>query len=162
MTQSTDRDAQLRQHLISLLTEPNAHATFDQAVENMPVSKRGIRPENGEHSPWELLEHLRIAQKDILDFSRDPNYKERKWPDAYWPNSPTPPNDDAWDEGVEAFRDDLKQFCGLIEDPQTEIYAKIPHGSGQTLLREALLIADHNAYHIGQLILVRQLLGAWK
>jgi hypothetical protein len=104
MAQWNDQESQLRQHLVSLLTEPNAHATFDQAVENMPVSKRGVRPENSEHSAWELLEHLRIAQEDILDFSRNPDYKERKWPDAYWPESPTPPNDDAWDESVEAFR----------------------------------------------------------
>jgi hypothetical protein len=157
-----ENEAKLRQHLVSLLTEPNAHATFDQAVENMPVSKRGVRPENGEHSTWELLEHLRITQDDILDFSRNPNYKERKWPDTYWPDSPVPPSDDAWDDSVEAFRKDQKKFVKLIEDPKTDLYAKIPHGSGQTLLREALLIADHNAYHVGQLILVRQLLGAWK
>ena len=162
MTTEKSQDASLRQHLVSLLTEPNAHATFDQAVENMPVPKRGIRPENGDHSAWELLEHLRITQDDILDFSVNPAYKERKWPDTYWPDGPTPPSDDAWDEAVESFRKDLKEFCKLIEDPKTDLYAKIPHGSGQTLLREALLIADHNAYHVGQLILVRQLLGTWK
>jgi len=152
----------LREHLISLMTEGNAHATFDQAVENLPSELRGRRPEGLPHSPWELLEHLRTAQWDILDFSRNPDYKEQKWPDDYWPKSPEPPSKAAWDQSIADFHHDLKQMCDLVEDPATDLFAKIPHGSGQTILREALLIADHNAYHVGQLILVRQLLGAWK
>jgi hypothetical protein len=157
-----ENEAKLRQHLVSLLTEPNAHATFDQAVEKLAADKRGVRPAGLEHSAWELLEHLRFTQWDILDFSRNPDYKEAKWPDAYWPKSPAPPTETAWDESIASFRKDLKEFCALIEDKSTDLYAKIPHGSGQTVLREAMLIADHNAYHVGQLILVRQLLGAWK
>ncbi|WP_263350927.1 DinB family protein [Acidicapsa acidisoli] len=154
-------DAQLRQHLLSLLNDGNAHVTFETAIEGLPPEKRGIRPDGADHSPWELLEHLRIAQWDILDFSRNSNYKAHKWPDDYWPATPAPPSDAAWDESVKAFRKDLKTFCELVEDKSTDLFAKIPHGDGQTILREALLVADHNAYHVGQLVLVRRLLGAW-
>jgi hypothetical protein len=156
------RDTSLRQHLLSLLTGSNAHADFEAAVKGLPAALRGKRPKSADHSPWELLEHLRITQGDILDFSRNPEYKERPWPGSYWPATPTPPDEKAWDKSVRAFRKDLKAFSALISDSATDLYAKIPHGDGQTLLREALLIADHNAYHVGQLILVRQLLGAWK
>jgi len=155
-------DAALRQHLHDLLTGSNAHVNFDAAIKDLPADLRGVRPESADHSPWELLEHLRIAQWDILDFSRNPQYKERPWPSSYWPATPTPPDEKAWDKSVRAFRKDLKAFCALLSDPKTDLYAKIPHGQGQTILREALLIADHNAYHVGQLILVRRLLGAWK
>lgn len=158
---TTSHDQPLRQQLVSLMTEANAHATFDQAIENLPVKLRGQRPEGVPHSPWELLEHLRLAQWDILDFSRNPKYEEKKWPEDYWPKSPEPPSPEAWDEAVAAFRRDLKEMCDLVQDPATDLYAKIPHGDGQTILREALLVADHNAYHVGQLILVRQLLGVW-
>jgi hypothetical protein len=161
MTQAV-RDASLRQHLLDLLTGSNAHADLEAAIKNLPEALRGERPEGAEHSPWELLEHLRIAQWDILDFSRNPQYKERPWPSGYWPATPAPPDDKAWDKSVRALRKDLKTFCALISDPETDLYAKIPHGSGQTILREALLIADHNAYHVGQLVLVRRLLGDWK
>jgi hypothetical protein len=152
----------LRKQLVSLMTEANAHATFDQAIEDLPANLRGQRPQGLPHSPWQLLEHLRLAQWDILDFSRNPDYKEKKWPDDYWPKSPEPPTESAWDESVAAFHADIKAMCDLVEDPATDLFAKIPHGDGQTILREALLVADHNAYHVGQLILVRQLLGAWK
>ncbi len=152
----------LRQQLVSLIGEGNAHATFDQATENLLPELRGKRPKGLPHSPWELLEHLRIAQWDILDFSRNPNYKEQTWPDDYWPKTPAPPSDAAWDESVAAFCRDRQEMIDLVTDPATDLYAKIPHGSGQTILREALLVADHNAYHVGQLVLVRQLLGAWK
>ena len=140
-------DASLREHLNSLLTAGNAHATFDDAVKNMPVELRGKRPKGAEHSPWQLLEHLRIAQWDILE---------------YWPKNPAPPDEKAWDKSVRAFRKDLKAICELVADEKTDLFAKIPHGDGQTILREALLTADHDAYHIGQLVLVRKLLGAWK
>lgn len=155
-------DAALREHLIALLTKGNAHTTFDEAVKDMPVELRGKRPKGADHSPWQLLEHLRIAQWDILEFSRNAQYQSPKWPDEYWPKNPTPPDDKAWDKTVRAFRKDLKSMCELVSDAQTDLYAKIPHGDGQTILREALLVADHNAYHVGQLILVRKLLGAWK
>jgi hypothetical protein len=159
---AADRDTSMRQHLLSLLTGSNAHADFGAAIKNLPAELRGQRPPGADHSPWELLEHLRIAQGDILDFCRNPQYKERPWPSGYWPAAPAPPDDKAWDKTVRAFRKDLKTFCALLADGSTDLYAQIPHSSGQTILREALLIADHNAYHLGQLILVRQLLGAWK
>lgn len=157
-----EHDAILRKHLISLLTETNAHAGFEDAVKDMPVKLRGQVPKGAEHSPWQLLEHLRIAQWDILDFSRNPDYETLKWPDDYWPKSPEPPNEKSWDQSVHSFRHDLQALCDLISDKSTDLFAKIPHGDGQTILREALLTADHNAYHVGQLILVRRLLGAWK
>jgi hypothetical protein len=155
-------DAALRQHLVSLLTEANAHATFDDAVKDLPAGLRGRVPKGAQHSPWQLLEHLRIAQWDILEFSRNPKHKSPDWPGEYWPASPEPPDDKAWDKSVRAFRKDLKEMCDLVSDPSTDLYAKIPHGDGQTILREALVTADHNAYHVGQLVLQRILLGAWK
>jgi hypothetical protein len=157
-----DHDAALRTHLIKLLTGSEAHADFEAAIQGLPADLRGKTPKGAEHSPWELVEHLRIAQWDILDFSRNPKYKQGKWPEDYWHKSPAPPDDSAWEHSIQEFRKDLKAFCALIEDKSTDLYAKIPHGEGQTILREALLIADHNAYHVGQLILVRRLLGAWK
>ena len=156
------KDAALREHLVSLLTGGNAHTTFEDAVKNMPAELRGKRPKGAEHSPWQLLEYLRIAQWDILEFSRDAKHKSPKWPEEYWPKSPMPPDEKAWDKSVRAFRRDLKTLCALVSDPNTDLYAKIPHGDGQTILREVLLTADHNAYHLGQLVLVRKLLGAWK
>ena len=157
-----DHDKSLRTHLVKLLTGSEAHANFEAAIKGFPAELRGKTPEGAEHSPWQLVEHLRLAQWDILDFSRNPNYKHLKWPDDYWPKSPAPPSAKAWNDAVKAYRADLKTFCELIEDPSTDLFAKIPHGDGQTILREALLIADHNAYHVGQLVLVRRLLGAWK
>jgi hypothetical protein len=155
-------DAHLREHLVKLLTGSEAHADFEAAVKGMPAELRGKTPEGAEHSPWQLVEHLRLAQWDILDFSTNPDYKTLKWPEDYWPKSPAPPSDKAWSESINSFRADLKAMCDLVSDPSTDLYAKIPHGDGQTILREALLVADHNAYHVGQLILVRRLLGAWK
>ena len=155
-------DAALRKHLIDLLTGENAHVSFDAAIEGLPEGLRGIGPDSAEHSPWELLEHLRIAQWDIVEFSRDAKHVSPKWPAGYWPSSAAPPNSGAWDESLASFRRDLHAMVNLVNDPATDLYARIPHGTGQTILREALLVADHNAYHIGQLILVRKLLGAWK
>lgn len=155
-------DKALRQHIVNFIRGGHAHATFDAAIKNLPVDLRGKRPKGAEHSPWEILEHLRIAQWDILDFSRNPKYQHLPWPEGYWPATAAPPDAKAWDKSVRAFRKDLKTFCALIADAATDLYARIPHGDGQTILREALLIADHNAYHVGQLVLVRQLLGAWK
>jgi uncharacterized damage-inducible protein DinB len=157
-----DHDASLRTHLIKLLTGSEAHADFEAAIKGLPAELRGKTPKGAGHSPWQLLEHLRIAQEDILDFSRNPKYQHRKWPEDYWSKTPAPPSAKAWNDAVKAYRSSLKEFCALVEDPSTDLYAKIPHGDGQTILREALLIADHNAYHVGQLILTRRLLGAWK
>jgi len=157
---TADRDRSLRQHLLELLTGGHAHATFDAAVRNLPPALRGKRPKGAEHSPWEVLEHLRIAQWDILDFSRNPDYKHLPWPEGYWSTTAAPPDAKAWDKSVRAFRRDLKAMSDLVADPATDLYAKIPHGNGQTILREALLVADHNAYHLGELVLLRRLLGA--
>jgi len=154
-------DAALREHLVKLLTEAQAHATFDQAVQGLPAELRGKVPKGSEYSAWQLLEHLRIAQWDILEFSRSAKHDSPKWPEGYWPKEKTPADEKAWDKSVRAFKRDLKEMVELVENEKTDLFAKIPHGDGQTVLREALLLADHNAYHIGQLVLVRRLLGAW-
>jgi hypothetical protein len=154
-------DGALREHVLNLLREGHAHATFEQAVKGLPVELRGKVPKGAEHSPWQLLEHLRIAQEDILEFSRDAKHQSPKWPEGYWPKEKDPADEKAWDKSVRALRRDLKEMCALVEDPETALFAKIPHGDGQTILREALLVADHNAYHVGQLVLVRKMLGAW-
>lgn len=158
---ATRSDAALREHVVEVLTGGHAHATFEQAVKDLPVELRGKVPKGGEYSAWQLLEHLRLAQWDILDFSRNAKYQALKWPDDYWPKEKAPADGKAWDKSVRAFERDLKAMCALVEDPKTDLFAKIPHGDGQTILREALLAADHNAYHVGQLVLVRKLLGAW-
>lgn len=154
-------DTLLRKQIAAMLDGGHAHAKFDDAVNGIPANLRGVKPPGLPHSPWMLLEHLRIAQWDILDFSVNPAYKEITWPDEYWPKTDAPPDDTAWDASVAAVHRDVKAMQELVMNPATDLYAKIPWGSGQTVLREALLIVDHNAYHIGQLILVRRLLGAW-
>jgi len=151
----------LRRHLVELLTGGHAHATFDAAVKNVPEALRGKRPKGAEHSPWEILEHMRIAQWDILEFSRDAKHKSPDWPSGYWPATASPPDAKAWDKSGRAFRRDLASMQALVDDPATDLFARIPHGDGQTILREALLIADHNAYHLGELVVVRRLLKAW-
>lgn len=155
-------DKALRQHLIYMLQGGGAHAGFDAAIKGLPVTMRGKRPTGAEHSPWEIVEHMRIAQWDILEFSRDGKHVSPEWPSGYWPKTQAPPNRTAWNKTVAAFRADLKAMCQLVKRPSTKLYTPIPHGDGQTILREALLIADHNAYHLGELVLVRRLLGAWK
>lgn len=154
-------DKALREHVRNLLTRDEAHAGFDAAVKDMPGPLRGKVPEGGEHSPWQLLEHLRIAQWDILEFARDPKHVSPDFPSGYWPASAVPPNDKAWEQGVHAFRADRQALVDLVMDESSDLLATIPHGDGQTILRQALLAADHNAYHLGQLILVRRQLGAW-
>jgi hypothetical protein len=155
-------DQSLRDHLLELLRGGSAHLTFDKAIRGLPADRRGARAQDLPHTPWQLLEHLRLAQWDILDFSRNPDYEERKFPDDYWPGTAAPPDDQAWDRSVEQFRSDLKAMQDLVADPKTDLFAKIPWGSGQTILREAMLIADHNAYHVGQMVTLRQALGAWQ
>jgi hypothetical protein len=150
----------LRKQLSDLLRMKGAHLGFDEAVAAFPVELRGIKPQGAPHTPWQLLEHLRIAQWDILDFSRNPHYKEMKWPDDYWPKTAAPPDAAAWDDSIRQFRRDLKAMEDLVADPKADLTARIPHGDGQTLLREALLVADHNSYHLGQLVFVRKMLEA--
>lgn len=152
----------LRGILARQLDWRDAHATYDAAVEGVPAEHQGTRPAGLPHSAWELLEHLRITQRDILDFCRDPDYQEPTWPDDYWPASAAPPSPESWEQSVAAYRADRAALKQLAADPAVDLYAPIPHGSGQTILRELLLVVDHTAYHVGQMILVRQLLGVWK
>jgi uncharacterized damage-inducible protein DinB len=154
-------DKALREHLLYLLRGGGAHLNFDAAVADLPPELRGARPPGVPHTPWRLLEHLRIAQWDILEFSRNPKHVSPKFPEGYWPDGDAPPDAAAWDRSVAAFRADLQAMQDLVADPSTDLFARIPHGEGQTLLREALLVADHNAYHLGQLVVVRRALGAW-
>ena len=155
-------DKALRGQLTEILTWEGAHVNWKTALQDLPVEKRGVRPEGFPHSPWELLEHARITQRDILDFCINPKYKAPEWPAGYWPKTPAPPDDSAWDQSIRLFEADTQAMSKLIENPKTDLFAKIPHGTGQTYLREAVLLADHSAYHLGQLVLVRRLLGAWK
>jgi hypothetical protein len=156
------KDMLLREQLVKLLTGSEAHADFDAAVKNLPEELRGKKPQGAEYSPWQLLEHLRIAQWDILEYAIDPKHKSPEFPAGYWPKSAAPAGAAEWDDSVRDFRKDLKRLCALVLDESTDLYAKIPHGEGQTVLRQALLTADHNAYHVGQLVLVRKLLGTWQ
>ena len=155
-------DKVLREHVIELLNGRGAHTGFDDVVKNMPEKLRGVKPDGFPHSAWMLLEHLRLAQWDILEFSRNRKYKSPKWPEGYWPETEAPPSKAAWDKSIRQFRKDLKAMQALVANPKTDLYARIPWGDGQTILREALLAADHNAYHLAQLVDVRRLLGAWK
>jgi uncharacterized damage-inducible protein DinB len=154
-------DTAVRDHVRKLLAWTDAHAGFEQAVKDVPPAARGRRPDGLPHSAWELLEHIRLAQHDILDFCRNPDYEEREWPADYWPRSPEPPDDHAWDASIRQVLDDRRTLEHMAADPSLDLTSRIPHGSGQTYLRELLLVADHAAYHVGQLVLVRQLLGAW-
>jgi len=155
-------DSAFREHVSKLLAWGDAHADFDRAVRDLAPELRGRRPEGLPYSPWELLEHLRLAQHDILDFTVNPDYAELRWPEDYWPASPEPPSATAWDESVALVRADVAALQAIAADTRVDLLAKIPHGEGRTYLRELLLAADHNAYHIGQLVLVRRLLGAWE
>lgn len=151
----------LRDHLLKLLDAASAHVNFEHALRDFPEPLRGFKPGGAPYTPWQLLEHMRIAQSDILEFSRDPKHVSPAWPEGYWPKTEVPPGAAAWELSVRAFRADLAAMKKLVADPQTDLFARIPHGTGQTVLREALLVADHNAYHIGQFVLLRRLLGAW-
>jgi len=151
----------LRDYLGRALGWHEAHVDWKKAVSGIPVKDRGKRPKGAEHSPWELLEHMRLATWDILEFSRDPKHVSPNWPGGYWPKKPAPPNAAAWEKSVKTLEHDLEEMRKLVNDPKMDLLAPIQGGSGQTVLREALLIADHNAYHLGQLVLVRRLLGCW-
>jgi hypothetical protein len=151
----------VRRHVLELLKGGHAHVTFEDAVRGLPAELRGKKPRGGAHTAWEILEHLRIAQWDILEFSINPKHVSPEFPAGYWPATAAPPTAASWGRSVRAFRADLEAMQKLVGDPATDLYARIPHGDGQTILREALLVADHNAYHLGELVLVRRLLGAW-
>jgi uncharacterized damage-inducible protein DinB len=151
----------LRAQLVKLLDFEEAHVGFDRAVKGIPPRMRGKVPANSEHSLWELLEHLRIAQADILEFCRTAKYKEKKWPDDYWPATPAPRSASSWTKAIADYRRDRKAFQRLAANTRIDLLATIPHGTGQTYLREIVLAADHAAYHIGQIVTVRKQLGIW-
>ena len=154
-------DAALREHVLYLLDGGGAHLDFDKAVAGLPVELCGAKAANIPHTPWRILEHMRICQWDILEFSTNPEHISPDFPNGYWPHNDAPPDDLAWDKSLSRFRDDLEAMRQLVRDESTDLFAKIPHGDGQTILREALLVADHNAYHLGQLVTVRRALDAW-
>lgn len=158
---SGNNDKALREHLVSLLKGGGAHVHFMDAVEGFPEAKRGAFIAGLPHTGWQLLEHSRIAQWDILEFSRNAKHVSPGFPEGYWPKTPGPPDAAAWDKSLEAFRRDLEEMISLVKSPKTDLYANIPHGDGQTILREALILADHNAYHLGQLVDLRRALGEW-
>lgn len=155
-------DSALREQLVQLLNGGNAHVAFDDAVKDLPPALWGKQPRDLPYSPWMLLEHMRIAQWDILEFSRNPKYVSRKFPEDYWPPEAQPANPSSWQQSVKSFRADLKAMEELIRDVKADLHKPFPWGEGQTLLREALVLADHNAYHLGEFVVLRRLLGAWR
>ena len=155
-------DTAVRELLGRALAWGDAHATFDDAVADIPADLRGRQPDRVPYSPWQLLEHLRITQRDILEFCVNAEYQEMKWPDDYWPPSVAPPSAEAWDESIRAFDQDRQALQKLAADTSVDLEASIPHGDGQTYMRELVLVIDHSAYHVGQLVLVRRLLGLWR
>ena len=154
-------DSPVREHVSRLLAWEDAHVGFDKAVQGIPESLQRERPSNLPYSLWELVKHLRRVQHDILEFCRNPDYRELRFPDDYWPGSAAPPSTEAWHESIRQVREDRKALQGLAVDAKVDLTARIPHGSGQTYLRELLLVADHTAYHVGELVMVRRLLGIW-
>jgi len=157
-----NHDQSLRDHLLELLKGGHAHLTFEKALADLPADLRGRKAPGLPHTIWQLLEHLRLAQWDIVEFSRDANHVSPSWPEGYWPKTEAPPDAAAWDHCLESFHRDLQAMQDLVADPKTDLYAKLPWGDGQTVLREAMMLADHNAYHLGQIVSVRQALGDWE
>ncbi|CAM3783016.1 DinB family protein [Mucilaginibacter galii] len=150
----------LTDEITHLLNGGNAHAKLDDALNGLPANQRGERPYDLPYSIWQLVEHIRIAQWDMLEFSKDASHQSPKWPDEYWPKEPTPPNEAAWNAAIQQIKNDLNELIGLVKTG--DLYTPIPHGEGQTLLREALQAADHTAYHVAEIIVLRRLLGSWK
>jgi uncharacterized damage-inducible protein DinB len=153
-------DKALRAQLASLLDWEDAHVSLDSAVEKLPVKLRGVQPPGMPHSVWQLVEHLRRTQFDILDFCRNPDYEAPPF-DSHWPETATPPSGRAWTACLAAIQRDRATLAAMAVDPGVDLFAKIPHGDGQTYLRELVLVADHTAYHVGQIVVVRRLLDAW-
>lgn len=157
----TDPRRSLRDHVVDLLRVSHAHVGFKDAIADWPAHLRGAKPPGQPFTPWRLLEHIRISQGDIVEFTKSAKHVSPEWPAGYWPESDAPPDAAAWDQGVAQVERDLRAMQRLVRDPGTNLFARIPHGTGQTVLREALVLADHNSYHLGQLVLLRRLLGAW-
>lgn len=151
----------VRKQLIALLTGSNAHQSFDDAVNDLPAELRGVKPDKLPYSIWQLVDHIRRAQWDILAFSRDATHESPPWPSGYWTEEVAPADESAWRQALEQIRSDRDAFVSLLNDPTRDLYSSFEHGDGQNLLREAMLIADHNAYHIGEIIIIRRLLNAW-
>jgi DinB superfamily len=158
---SSANDRALREHLKKLLDGGGAHLSWKEALSGMPAELQGVKPQDAPHTAWQLLEHMRIALWDILEFSRNPEHVSPQFPEGYWPPAETPPSAEAWNKSVKAFVRDLDGMKKLVSDPKTDLFGRIAHGDGQTILREALLAADHNAYHLGQIMLLRKILRAW-
>ena len=152
-------DRALRQHLLYLLRESGAHTNFDPVVGDWPAQLTGAKVANFSHTAWMLLEHMRLAQWDILEFSRNERHVSPAWPEGYWPSSEAPPSEQAWKASIAAFKKDLRALEKMVADPKVDLFAKLPWGDGQTVLREAMLVADHNAYHLGQLVMLRKSIG---
>ncbi|MDQ2899319.1 MAG: DinB family protein [Acidobacteriota bacterium] len=157
-----EKKESLRRDLLELLEGKGAHADFEAVFSGVPSEARGRRAAGLPHTLWQLLEHLRIAQRDILEFSRNSAHVSPKWPEGYWPATDAPTEEGNWGRSIAAFKSDLEAMRRLVVDPSTELLARIPHGDGQTIFREALLLADHNAYHLGQVVSVRQALENWR
>lgn len=158
---SRGTDRELREQVIYLLKGGGAHVHFMDALDDFPPGKYGTFADALPHTGWQLLEHARLAQWDILEFSRNPKHVSPPFPGGYWPKTPAPADEKAWNESVAGFQRDLEAMVQLVRNPRTDLFAKIPHGQGQSILREALVLADHNAYHLGQLVDLRRALGAW-
>jgi hypothetical protein len=157
---SDRRDKSLRDHLLYLLKGGGAHISFDDAIGDWTLQLAGVKVANFPHTAWMLLEHMRLAQSDILDFSRNSKHVSPPWPEGYWPASEAPTDEKAWTTSMAAFKNDLRSMERLVADRRVDLYARIPWGDGQTILREALLLADHNAYHLGQLVMLRKSIGS--
>jgi hypothetical protein len=158
---NADRTALLREQLSYLLKGGGAHVHFMDALDGFPEAKRGTYAQGLPHTGWQLLEHVRIAQWDILEFSRNPKHVSPDFPEGYWPKTPAPRTEEEWNDSLAAFRRDLREMVRLVENPRADLYAKFPHGDGQCILRQALVLADHNSYHLGQLVDLRRALGSW-
>ncbi len=156
-----DSEDAVRSQLLELLRGGSAHMTFDEAVADFPVEHANTRPLHVPYTPWHLIEHLRLTQRDILDFIRDPGYAEPSWPDNYWPSTDAETDESGWRQTIESFREDLATLQEMVADPQTQLTMPVPNGTGQTFLREVLLVADHNSYHIGEFAILRQVMGTW-
>jgi hypothetical protein len=156
-------DTALREQLVEFLRGGSAHVDLASALKNFPARLHGTKPEGAPHTAWELLEHMRLALSDLLNFATNPEYVEQKWPDDYWPKSSSPESETAWRRSIKAIEEDLSAFERLVKDPKSNLYAEIPWAKdGQTLLHEVLLAIDHNSYHIGEFVFLRRLLGAWE
>ena len=155
-------DEAIRDHVLKLLKGRQGHVDFETVLANLPQESQGKKPEGAPHTLWQLLEHMRIAQWDILEFSRNPRHVSPTFPDGYWPRSDTTPDEGAWEKSVSAFRSDREALQELVANESTDLLAPIPHGTGQTILRECFVVAKHNSYHLGQLVLLSRLLGVWQ